>query len=141
MGPPIVWDPRAWNLRSKKAEAEIISCHGVYNVIYYVVNRAIKVNSTVSTLLLLPVSLRDSFCPGKENFVEFTKLIVWRRPIFAWLYAQFVHHLAISCLTCKISREISLSFSLSFFPSFLFSNQLCLICSCDRMIITSCQIK
>lgn len=137
MGSPIVWDPRAWNLRNKKAEAEIISRHGICNVIY-IVNRAIKVNSTVPALLLLSVSPRDSLCPGKENFVEFTNY--WRRPIYAWLYAQFVHHLAISCLTRKISREISLSLFLSrffFFLSFFFSNQLYPIYPFDRMIIVS----
>lgn len=121
----------------EKAEAEIISRHGVYSIIYYIANRAIKVNSTVPALFLLSVPPRDSLCPGKENFVEFTKLIVWRHPIFSWLYAQFVHHLAISCLTCKIFREISssLSFVLFFFSSFPFFKLFMFYI--DRMIIMS----
>lgn len=82
-------------------------------------NRAIKVNSA------MPASSPFSLGPflavprvlAKNFFVEFTKLIVWRRPMFSWLYAQLEDHLAISCLTCNSSREIafSLLFSMHLF--------------------------
>lgn len=57
-------------------------------------------------------------------FVEFTKLIVWRRPIFSWLYAQLVDHSTISCLTCNSSRELSFSPSFSLHLSFRSANHL-----------------
>jgi len=75
---------RPSRLKSSETEAEIISRHGICSIIYYVTNRAIKVNSAVpeSPLSRSRSFLHSSSCRAKNLFVEFAKLIVWRRPIF-----------------------------------------------------------
>jgi hypothetical protein len=62
---------RMRNRRSEKAEAEIISRRGVCSIIYYVANRAIKVNSTVSASSMHSRSLSllaapSVVCPDEE---------------------------------------------------------------------------
>lgn len=130
-----------------EAEAEIISRRGICSVIYYVANRAIKVNSAVSARrrsCSLPLSLPLCFSwfrsflavsrvLAKNFFVEFTKLIVWRRPIFSWLYAQLVDHLTISCLTCNSSWELSFSSSFSSYLSLTIVN-------CQSIVSAKCSI-